>query len=94
MIDRESRVEGTTVNNVELRIISDRLGSVSTIPVIETLVRYGMQLPLAQAVIEAMLRDASHPVTVHLPLLDDAMDFAHEMGKSGVRVVFLVRKYL
>jgi len=56
----------------------ENLRNLRAISAIETLVRRGVQLPLAKVSIEALVHDPSHPVSVHLPRLEGAQEFAAE----------------
>ena len=94
-IERLERVQGAvrvtsgSSANVELQP-PEKLSDLRTISAIETLVRRGVQIPLAKVSIEALVRDPSHPVSVHLPRLEGEKEFANEMAANGVHVVFLV----
>ena len=95
VIERLGRVQGApqvtsgSSANVELQP-PEKLSDLRTISAIETLVRRGVQIPLAKVSIEALVRDPSHPVSVHLPRLEGTKEFATEMAANGVHVVFLV----
>jgi hypothetical protein len=60
-----------------------------TISAIEVLTRRGVQVLLAKVLIEALLRQPSHPVDVHVPTLGGQKEFASEMAANGVFVAFL-----
>jgi len=50
-----------------------------TISAIEVLTRRGVQVLLAKVLIEALLRQPSHPVDVHVPTLGGQKEFASEV---------------
>jgi hypothetical protein len=93
-IERLERVRGapqvTSGSSADVQLLPpENLRNVRTISVVEALARRGVQIPLAKVSIEALIRDPSHPVSVHLPRLEGAKEFAAEMGANGVHVVFL-----
>jgi hypothetical protein len=65
------------------------LRDLRTISAIEALVRRGVRVPLAKAVIEDLVNQPSQPVSVHVPKVEGRQEFASEMAANGVRVVFL-----
>jgi len=92
--ERLERIQGANLvasgssANVELQP-PEKLSDLRTISAIETLVRRGVQITLAKVSIETLIRDPSHPVSVHLPRLEGEREFANEMAANGVNVVFL-----
>jgi hypothetical protein len=59
---------------------------------IEALILRGVHFSLANAAIEALARDSSHPIAVHVPMLPNEEHFKDEMTKAGLCVVFLTKK--
>jgi len=93
-IERLERVRGapqvTSGSSADVQLLPpENLRDLRTISAVETLVRRGVQIPLAKVSIEALIRDPSHPVSIHVPRLEEQKDFADEMGANGLRVVFL-----
>jgi hypothetical protein len=93
-LERLERVQGAprvtsgSSADVQLQPPQD-LRDLRTISAIETLVRRGVRVPLAKAVIEDLVHQPSQPVSVHIPKVEGQKEFASEMAANGVHVVFL-----
>jgi hypothetical protein len=67
----------------------DNLRDLQTIPAIESLVRRGVRVPLAKAVIEDLVRQPPQPASVYIPTVEGHKEFAAEMAANGLQVRFL-----
>jgi hypothetical protein len=82
------RVTSGSSATVELQP-PDNLRDLQTIPAIESLVRRGVRVPLAKAVIEDLVLQPPQPASVYVPTVEGHKEFAAEMAANGLKVRFL-----
>lgn len=94
-----SRVLSGLAADVQL-VAPQKLSDLRTISAITALTRRGVRIPVAKVLIEDLIERACEslghhkpplPVDVHVPRIEGRKEFADEMAKSRVEVVFLSR---
>jgi hypothetical protein len=93
-LERLERVQGasrvTSGSSADVQLQPPQnLRDLRTISAVETLVRRGVRVPLAKAVVEDLVHQPSQPVSVHVPKMEGRQEFASEMAANGVHVIFL-----